>query len=326
MSNFSPPRSGSPSRKCLHAVDRSPNYSLKDAASHCEHFRGISRPGSAAEYVEKKSLLFSSFTPSNVFPVVAGRGPIFPVHGVMARQVDREKRSEKVLSESPKRERQHEELAKMLSEIRAANPSEFMKQPPVLPAMRSTSPMLEVAAPGITRAMAYEPRGTSLVSIGGVVQPFIRPASAAAGSLALIVQPRPAPVDAKDPPGLQLPDEFSWSCSSMPMGSAVDASARQVAAATAAAVADVPPPSTTSAPSPASASEPSQEKVAPLQTVSGATVSRPVSSSRSGGTSRRCADAPEDAYKINVLLRSRPASGTTRPTPAEHYPLRSIVL
>ena len=306
MSNFSPQRSASPTRKCLHAVDRSPNYNLEEAASLCKHFHGVARPSAAAEFIEKKSLVFSSFTPSQVFPVVVGRGPIFPVYGDMARQVDRQKRSEKVTTESPQRERQHEALAKVLSDIRAGSPCEFIKQPPVTAQMRPTrptSPMLEVAVPGISRAMAYEPRGTSLVSIGGVVQPFIRPASAAAGSLELVVHPRPRLQPATDGKGIDgVPDDCSVSCPSMP------AVAGPVASAT------------------SSTSE--QQKVGPLKVVYGAPpASRPGSAVGSTGATSRCsANAPEDLYKINVLLRSRPASGSTRPTPAEHYPLRSIVL
>jgi hypothetical protein len=271
----------SPSRKCQHSVDRNPHYDLRLAASKCEQFRGVSRPGSAAKFVEKKSQLFSSFTPTNIFPSVGG-GPVLPVYGDMARQVDRQHRALKAAKESPQRERQHEQLAKELFDLRCTSPAELVRGPPPCKSTRSTSPMLEVAAEGVTREEAFELRGTSLVYIGGVTQPFIRPASAAAGSLQVVVNSRLSE---------KAEDEAELSSS---LNVTVESS-------------------------PTSAMKHSNTGGS-LKVVYGQPSSRP------GSSTRRGADAPDDAYRINVLLRSRPASGNTRSVPAEHYPLRSVVL
>ena len=264
-------------RKCQHAIDRSPNYNFLQAASTCEKFRGVSRPSSAAAAVDKTTHLFSSFTPSHVFPAVGGR-PVIPIVGPMAREVERQRRAQKSERESPIRERQHQRLANELHSLRCTPTAELVTAPP-LSRGRSKSPMLEVSSTATTKEEAFELRGTSLVSIGGLVQPFIRPASAGAGSLKLVVS-----------------------------GGAAHATPTENDAAVAA------------------ASEQFTSTACPDGRSTKGALKIFLSQPRPSSSSQRLATASDDVYQINVLLRTRPASGNTRGVPAEHYPLRSVVL
>jgi hypothetical protein len=289
------PSSHSPSRKLQHIVDRNPGYSMEmEAASQTRHFRGVTRPSSAMKCAERKAFLTSSFTSTNIFPLVSG-GAIIPVPGDMARQVDRERRALEAIRESPQRERCHEDLVREIHQLWSQSPAILVRAPPVPPAqsLRSTSPMMEVAdSSRMTKEEAFETRGRSLVHIGGVAQPFIRPASAASGALQVVMSTSKA---------ASSHGVAADSSSSGPDLSASSSSERGKL-----------PLSFSPAPSLPGGGH--------LKVMYGQRPPRP------GSSATRAETVPEECYRINVLLRSRPASGNTRPEPAEHYPLRSVVL
>lgn len=129
-----------PSRRCFHPVDRCPEYDPFVEWMNAPKFRGVSRPSSAAQRIAVKNL-FSSFTPTNVFPKVLEGCKLPKGQGDMAHQEYLLKKVTRELKESPARDRQRHELADQIETLRRTPITDLVAASPSVDT-RSTSPML----------------------------------------------------------------------------------------------------------------------------------------------------------------------------------------